>query len=328
MTTRVGILSAAHVHTDAYVRGLSQLDNVELVGVADENANRGRATAARHKIEYLDIGRLLEHIDAGVICAANVDHLSWAKRAAKAGVHVLCEKPLAVTVEEAKEIVALFEEGDAHLGVAMPLRFSDPVQRAAQRLDDGALGDLLAVSGTNRGQMPGGWFTDPPSAGGGSVMDHTVHIVDLVTHLTGCTVSEVYAEIDTRFHDIAVDDINVLSMKLDNGAGFLLDGSWSKPDEWHTWGDAALEFVGESGTIAVDCFDQTLWHTTDTGDESGVSSVFWGTDPNQELLKDFITAVQNNHPPEITGREAVHAVAVVEAAYRSATSGDPEAVEF
>jgi predicted dehydrogenase len=327
MTLSVGLLSAAHVHTDAYARVLAGLDGVDLVGVADDDEGRGCETATRHGVDLVEPDRLLNRIDAGVVCATNVDHLSWAERAADAGVHVLCEKPLAPTVDEARAIVDTFDRTGARLGVAMPLRFSDPARDAADRLDHGEFGDLLAVSGTNRGQFPGGWFGDPEAAGGGAVMDHTVHVVDLVTHLTDSRVAEVYAEVDTRFHDVAVDDVNVLSMVLDDGTPFLLDGSWSRPDKWDTWGDATVEFVGESGTLAVDCFDQTLHHTADSGDRAGANRVFWGTDPNEGLLRDFVAAAREDRPPAITGEEAVHAVAVVEAAYRSAASGEAEPVE-
>ncbi|WP_435361705.1 Gfo/Idh/MocA family protein [Haloarchaeobius sp. DFWS5] len=328
MTVRVGVCSAAHVHTDAYLRLLSDLDDAELVGIADDDPKRGREAADRHGTESTDSSDLLARVDAAVVCATNADHREWVRRAADAGVDVLCEKPLAPSLDEASEIVSLADEAGIHLGVAMPLRFSDPVQRAAERLGDDAVGDLFALSGTNRGRMPGGWFADPEKAGGGAVMDHTVHVLDLVLHLTGRRVTEVFAEVDTRFHDIAVDDVNVLSMELDDGTPFVLDGSWSRPDEWHTWGDATLELVGESGTLAIDCFDQRLLHTRNSGEAAGVNSVFWGTDPNEGLLRDFLAAVEANRPPAITGADGQYAVAVVEAAYRAAASGEPEPVDF
>jgi predicted dehydrogenase len=87
-------------------------------------------------------------------------------------------------------------------------------------------------------------------------MDHTVHIIDLVHRLTDTRVAEVYAETGTRFTDAAVEDVNVLSMELDDGTPFLLHGSWSKPDEWPSWGDASLEVTGTENVLELNCFAQ------------------------------------------------------------------------
>lgn len=324
MSVRIGVLSAAHVHTDAYASLLGGMDDTELVGVADDNTGRGRETANNHGVEYLNAADLLEQADAAVVCSTNATHREWVGQAAAAGVDVLCEKPLATTPEEARAMVETCEEAGVQLGVAMPLRFSEPVKKAETALENGAVGALHTVSGTNRGRMPGGWFSDPDAAGGGATTDHTVHIVDLVHHLTGSRVAEVYAELDTRFHDIPVEDVNVLSMELEDGTQFLLDGSWSRPDSWRTWGEAGLEFHGEKGSVCVNCFGQRLTHTG----SSGENAVFWGTNPDTGLITDFIDAVCEDRPPETTGEDGVEAVAVVAAAYESAERGEPVGVEY
>lgn len=329
MTVSVGILSTAHIHTDAYAARLAEHDDVAFVGVADEDPQRGRNTAERHGTEYLsDADALLERIDAAVICGVNASHRSWFERAAAAGVHVLCEKPLAPTVEDARAIVDVWRETGIRAGITMPLRFCEPARRAKRTLDAGHIGDVHSISGTNRGKMPGDWFVDPEAAGGGAVMDHSVHIVDLVHHLTGKEVAEVYAEVDTRFHDVPVDDVNVLSMELVDGTPFLLDGSWSKPDSWHTWGDATLELTGAEGTVGIDYTDQSLVHTVGSGPNAGVHTAFYGTDANAGLIEDFVASVRDRRDPEITPDAGLKAVAVIEAAYESAETGKPVDVSY
>ena len=329
MTVSIGVLSAAHVHTDAYAGQLADREDVEFAGVVDAEPDRGRETAERHGTEYVeDVDAFLERIDAGVICSPNVDHREWIDRAAAADVDVLCEKPLATTVENARAIVDRWQESDVRIGVAMPLRFCEPAQRAKETLEAGEIGSVRSISGTNRGQMPGGWFTDPELSGGGAVMDHTVHVVDLVAYLTGETVTEVYAEVDTRFHDIPVEDVNVLSMQLSDGTSFLLDGSWSKPDSWHTWGDATVELTGSDGAVAVDYTDQSIVHTPASGPDAGVNHVFHGTNTTAALIGDFVDAVRNDREPMTTPDEGLEAVAVVEAAYESAETGGPIAVDY
>jgi predicted dehydrogenase len=347
MTARIGFLGGAHLHVEMYAGVLSNVgsdhghwsgagseafEDVELVGIADDDEKRGREVADRLDVDYRPANELLADIDGVIVTAENTRHRRWIEAAADRGVHVLSEKPLGATVEAARESVAVCDAAGVRLGVAMPLRFSQPVRRAKRAFAAGEVGTVHTVSGANRGSYPGderGWFGDPDLAGGGAVVDHTVHLVDAVHWLTGERVTEVYAELETRFHDgLAVEDVNVLSMELSGGAQFLLDGSWSRPDEWHTWGDVLLEVSGTQGTVSVDAFAQSLTHTRDAGDDPGIESVFWGTDPNEGLLADFVESVRDDRPMETTGEDGVEAVAVVEAAYESAERGETAAVEY
>ncbi len=327
-SVRIGILSAAHLHAGAYAAQLASLDGAELVGIADEDADRGREFAENHGIDSMEADVLLEQADGVIICSTNANHRDWAERSAAAGVHVLSEKPLAPESEDARAIVDACQEAEVRLGVAMPLRFSLPAREAKRALQDGTIGALQSIVGTNRGQMPGSWFTDPDAAGGGAVMDHTVHIVDLVHWLTGERVAEVYAETGTRFHDLPVEDVNLLSMELTDGTQFSLDGSWSRPDNWDFWGDATVSLFGTDATVDVDCFAQKLKYTDDRPDGDGIQSLYWGSDPNGGLVADFVDAIREGRPPEITGPEGIEVVAVVEAAYESASRGTPVDVEY
>lgn len=322
----IGILSAAHVHAETYAKALAEDSTIEFVGVADENEERGREIAKPHETTYLAPENLLDAAAGVLICATNTTHYEYIERAAAAGVDVLCEKPLATEYDIARKAVAVCENAGVTLGVAMPLRFSAPVRRAKRALETGAVGNIHAITGTNRGQLPTrNWFVEPERSGGGAITDHTPHIVDLVHHLMGERVEEVYAESGTRFHDLAVEDVNLLSMKLNDGTQVTLDGSWSRPDEWPTWGDATLDLLGTKGAISVDCFDQTLRYAG--SDDGDVRWPFWGTDPDAALIADFAAAVRENRPPETTGHEAAAVVAVIDAAYRSVEQGKAVVVD-
>lgn len=341
----VGVCSVAHLHASAYADVLAGLDGVELVGVADEEAERGRRFADEHDTRLRSREELLAAADGVVVCSANAEREPWIEAAADAGVDVLSEKPLGTSAAEARALTATCESAGVALSVAMPLRHSVPARRARERLDD--VGELTALSGTNRGHLPGGWFADPERSGGGAVMDHTVHVVDLVHWLTGTRVAEVYAETATRFGDggsggereggserasgseSQVEDVNVLSMALSDGTPFLLDGSWSKPDAWESWGDATLELTGTDGVVDVDCFAQRFRVTRDA-EPAGVSSVFYGTDPNRRMLERFVETVRGGREaePATTGHEGAAALAVVDAAYESAAAGEPVAVDY
>lgn len=321
----VGLLSVAHLHAHAYGPILAGLDGVDLVGVADTDPERGAAFAATYDIAYRPAEDLLAACDAAIVCAPNTAHRDWIDRAAEAGVAVLSEKPLATTTADAAAIVDRCAAADVPLGVAMPLRFSPPVERARDALAE--IGQLQFVVGWNRGRMPGGWFVDPEQAGGGAVQDHTVHILDLVRWMTDREVAEVHAETGTRLHDIPVEDVNVLSMALDDGTPVTLDGSWSRPDAWHNWGDAGAEIIGTEGVVSFEHTAQTIRVTNPAADPP-MQLAAWGTDANERMLQAFIDAARTGRDPETTGVDGLREVAVVEAAYASAEAGAPVDVDY
>ncbi|WP_132060872.1 Gfo/Idh/MocA family protein [Halorussus amylolyticus] len=325
---RVGILSTAHVHTEAYAELLSAFDDVEFVGIADDDADAATELAAAYGTECRPTDELLNDAHGVVVCSPNATHERWVAEAADAGVDVLCEKPLAPTYDQARSIADTCEDAGINAGLVMPLRFSPLAREAKTRFDEGAVGDLRFVTGTNRGKMPGGWFVDPDLAGGGAIMDHTVHILNLVRWITDEEVETVYAESGTRFHDIPVDDVNVLSMTLSDGTPFTLDGSWSRPDEWDTWGDATLELLGTEGVVSMDSTEQAIKHTRDTGDDPGIRSVAFGGDFNRGSLRNFVDAIRDDEHPLSTMEDGAREAAVVEAAYESAESGAVVDVEY
>lgn len=328
MRTPIGILSIAHVHADAYATILSDHNDIQFVGVADDNPKHGESFARKYDTEYLDTESLLEKAEGVIVCSPNTEHLRWVREAAAANVDVLCEKPLATKALVAEDIIEITNGHGVELGVAMPLRQSIPAQRVKAAVENGDLGAIKAISGTNRGKMPDGWFTNSDVSGGGAVIDHTVHIVDLVHWLTGERVTEVYAETGTRFFDLDVEDVNLLSMKLSDGTQFSLDGSWSRPEEWDFWGDATLEITGTSGVASVDCFDEKFRQTRAAGEEPGQRSMFYGTDPNRGMITEFARAVEGRDASLVTGQEGKDAVAVVEAVYESAHRNTPVSVNY
>lgn len=329
MSVSLGILSTAHVHTGGFASRLAAHENVEFVGITDEDEKRGQEAAEEYDTAFLEPGDLLESADGAIVCSTNTIHREWVERAAEYGVHVLCEKPLATTVEDARAIVAICEEAGVQLGVCMPLPFSIPAKRAKAAYEAGEIGDLRVAVGTNRAWLRDrhltGWSADPEHSGGGAVMDHTVHIVNLVRWITGEEISEVYAELSTMHDGLYVEDVNVLSMTLTGESIFTLDGSWDRPDDWDYWGDATLNLVGTDGEIRVDCFDQTL---TRTREGEGIDRVYWGEIPDDGLLEDFVEAVETDRKPLVSGEDGLREVRVIAAAYESDERGEPVEIEY
>ena len=120
---------------------------------------------------------------------------------------------------------------DPQLQIAFPVRFHPVFVELKQVLDRGDLGRILSVECTNHGSMPGGWFIDSELSGGGAVIDHTVHVIDLLRWFWGAEVTEVFAEVgDSLVHPgLGIDDAGMLSFTLANGVYGTLDTSWSRP---------------------------------------------------------------------------------------------------
>ena len=251
---RLGILSLAHHHADGYLAIVGRLPEVDLVGLWDEDGPRGRAAAAAHgsRAFATEADLLGAGLDGVIVCSVTSEHRRLAELAAGAGVHVLCEKPLATRVEDAQAIVAACAAANVRLMTAFPMRFS-PLLRALQAsVRAGAIGRLVCLEGVNTGEMPDihrAWFVDPVLAGGGALMDHVVHLADLYRWILGDEVVEVYAVANRILQDghAGVETGGLVSLRFADGVIATIDCSWSKPRSYPTWGGLALEVVGTEG---------------------------------------------------------------------------------
>ncbi|MEH7301351.1 Gfo/Idh/MocA family protein [Neobacillus drentensis] len=320
---KIGIISFAHMHAHSYANSLAAMDHVELFGISDENEERGKEAAAKYHTRYYknyhDL--LAEEIEAVIICTENVKHTEVAIAAAEAKKHILCEKPLATTVEDAWKMIETCKQHGVKLQTAFPVRYNPPVKRVKQMIDTGELGRIVAIRGTNRGQNPGGWFVDKKKSGGGAVLDHTVHVIDLMRWFMDSEVREVYAEVDTKFSDIPIDDCGLLTLEFENGVFASHDPSWSRCKTFPTWGDVTLEIIGTQGTTRMDAFAQNLILYSDQ--KNKVSHEFWGNDMDCGLLEDFVRCIREDREPSITGYDGLKAMEVALAAYKSATIKEP-----
>jgi predicted dehydrogenase len=327
---RLGILSAAHVHAAGYLDALARLPGVELVGLLDEDDARGRATAAAHGTTWFDTpAALLERVDGVVVASVNVAHRRLVELAAASGVHVLCEKPLATTIDDARAMVEACAAAGILLMTAFPMRYSPVLRALDASIRAGRLGTLVCLEGVNTGEMPdkhGAWFVDPEQAGGGAVIDHVVHLVDAYRWLLGSEVTEVYAVANRILQGgfAAVETGGLVSLRFANGVFATIDCSWSKPRSYPAWGGLSVEVIGTEGAVSADAFRQHL--VVYGSAEAGTSWPSWGSDADELLLADFAAAIAGESEPGVTGADGLRAVEVVDAAYRSIASGEPVAL--
>lgn len=325
---KIGILSFAHLHAEAYIQNLRALPNVELIGIADDDAQRGNQFAKQFEARlFQNTEELLAAKPDGVlICSENTNHRRLVEMAAAAKVNILCEKPLATTVEDANAIVKVCENAGVLLMTAFPMRFSAPVMEVKERLDSGDLGSVYAIKSSNQGELPAKhrqWFVDPILAGGGAIADHTVHLADLMRWYLQSEVVEVYAQSNKIFHadEVAVETGGMVMLTFANGVFASIDCSWSRPPYWFTWGGLSFELITDRGAVLVDAFKQNLTLFSHTIQRP--AWLYWGSDANQAMVADFVEAIRTGRQPRVTGVDGLRAVEVVAAAYESCRTGQP-----
>lgn len=329
---KIGILSFAHHHAEAYLSSLRRMANVELLGVADDDDARGSALAKQHEARYFPAYEALLEAkpDGVIICTENNRHLPLVELAASRGIPVLCEKPIATSQADAKAIVEVCAKAGVILMTAFPMRFSPPLIEIKARLDQGDFGDVYCFNATNQGELPTkhrAWFVDAERAGGGAIMDHTVHLVDIMRWFTGSEVETMYARSNKIFHaaEVQVETGALEMLTFKNKAFATIDASWSRPPYWPTWGGLTFEMVTQRGAVFVDAFRQNIHVYSHAAQRANWS--YWGSDMNHALVNEFAAAIRENRAPKVNGVDGLRALEATLAAYESTRTGQTVQVQ-
>ena len=333
MTIRIGILSFAHLHAESYQANLRGISGVELVGFSHENANEGRHFAEEYGLRWFPKHRdlLAAGLDGAIVCAENANHRELVESAAAAGCQILCEKPIATSLADAETMRRVCEMNGVRFMTAFPMRFAPSTRAVRALIKEGRLGAILGISGINHSEIPKGhrgWFADKELAGGGSVMDHTVHLADLFRWCFGAEVVEVYAEVDNLFapEQMEVDTAGLMLMRLSNGVQASIDCSWSRPAWYPRWGHLKLDVVGERGAAVMDSFAEhvTLYSRDAPRNPSWIG---FGSDPNQAMIEEFVNSIRDRREPSVNWNDGYQALRVAVAAYESAANQLPVRLE-
>lgn len=322
---RIALLGVAHVHAPGYAAWLNKQPDVEFIGFSEDNpAYAQEFTFAPHH-SLTELLALKPH--GVIICSENVKHRALTEAAAQAGAHVLGEKPMATTLEDAQAMRETCEQAGVSLHIAYPVRYSPAVQQLRQQLDRGDLGELLAYSGINHSICPDrdrAWFSNPALAGGGAGMDHIVHIADLLWHF-GERVESVYAQLKAVPELVLpehadVDAVGLVTLRLQSGATASIDCSWSRPRTYPRWGHLKLDVIGTQGMQSLDTFAENIQVTNTRGHR-------WedfGSDLNGKMLRDFVNVCAGQPAQLLADAQAGEdTLKIVLAAYESTQSDKP-----
>lgn len=336
---RWGVIGAGGIADRRTIPGMLLCDNAELAAVMDVNGELAETCRAKWgcKRAYTSEITLLAdpEIDAVYIASPVALHAGQAIAAAKAGKHILVEKPLAMTAEEGEQVAGLCEEQGVKLAAGLMMRFGSYVQAMKKAIAEGKIGQV--VSGYAQftcwfPDMPGSWRQSKAKGGGGAMMDMGVHCIDLMQYVVGSKVKQVAAFHDTLTFRYEVEDSSTVLLQLENGCQCVVQSNFNIPDRAAKW---RLEFFGDQSRLIGDAvLGQVDGGTLDAlflGPQGGYDAqqdgvkiqgasipVEFGNMYAREIAS-FSNSILTGAPVEVPGRDAVQVQRVMEAAYRACT---------
>ena len=335
---RVGIIGCGKIAQVRHLPEYAANPNAEIVAYYDKNRARAEEMAAKYGGSVCDTYFDLlnrDDIDAVSVCVENRSHAEISTAALYAGKHVLCEKPMAVTLAECESMVAAAERNGKHLMIGHNMRF-DPVHRKAKELlDGGIIGDIITFRATmgNAGpenwSMEAGstWFFDKQKAAMGALSDLGIHKVDLLQYLTGQKVIETTAKVvtlnkrDDNGKLISVDDNALCILKMSGGALGTMAASWT------VYGHECQSTVlyGTKGLMMIYSEPSAPIIINDL-EGNRTSFAFETTSHNSGVIDEFVDALVHDREPEVSGKEALTTMRTIFGSIRSSDIARPVAV--
>ena len=334
--TKVAILGAgfvANIHVESYMRFIPE---AEVVAVYSNIGAEAQAFAQAHGIPqwYDDIDKLLAESGADVIDIGmpNYLHHDACIKAAMAKKHIIIEKPLALTLEEADDMIDVCKKQGVLLMYAEQLCFTPKYERARTLVEHGAVGKVYMIKQSEKHSGPhSAWFYKKETAGGGVMMDMGCHALAWFRWMNKRNpVKSVYANMKTVMHDTDCDDNTLSIIEFENGVTAVAENSWAR----HGGMDDRIEIYGDKGVIYADLFmgNSSLTYSIDGYDyasEKAGSTQGWTFTIFEEVynqgypheLKHFISCVREGKQPLVTGEDGRAVLELIYAAYESARTG-------
>ena len=339
----IGAGNIANTHLASYVK----LPNVEIYAACDINESRLNETCDKFGIErrYTDLDKMLAELpelDAADVCVWNVNHASCSIKALNAGLHVLCEKPMAYSAKEAEAMKEAADRNGKLLMIGFVLRFSDDAKIAMDFIEKGYLGDIYYAKAqyVRRHGNPGGWFANKELSGGGPIIDLGVHVIDLTRYLMGNPKPvSVYAVAGDKLGNRAylknhvgwtprdadpnavstVEDFATALIRYDNGAVTFLETSYDINGE----NIAHRQLFGTKGGMDLSKGVKIYGTYNDFLADIDVKTDYYkdhGEMFDQEMAH-FVDCIQNGTQCRAKAEDGITVMKILDAIYESARTG-------
>ncbi|WP_100010033.1 Gfo/Idh/MocA family protein [Lentibacillus sediminis] len=330
-TLRVAVIGCGSIAKNRHLPEHSNNPNVEIAAVCDIVEERSQAAADKYGAKaYTDYKDLLanEQIDAVSVCLPNYLHAPVSIAALNAGCHVLCEKPMATSSEEAEQMIEAAERNNKKLMIGHNQRFVASHQKAKQLIESGEAGKIYSFRTTFGHGGPEGWsadgarswFFNKEQAFIGAMGDLGVHKADLLRYLLGEEFTKVSGFVETSAKENTdVDDNAVLILKSESGVLGTLAASWA----YNAKEDNSTIIYGEKATLRLeDDPDYSLVVQYTNGEVvkyelGGIQSNEEGGQTTTHVIDHFVESILQDTEPLIDGREGMKSLEVILAALES-----------
>jgi predicted dehydrogenase len=337
VTYRIGVLGTGNI-SGTHARAAAEIPGVEVAAVYGRDREKAERIAGESgAAAYDDLEGFLQHrpLDVVLVGSPSGMHGEHGIAAARAGLHVLMEKPLEITPARADALIAAAAEAGVRLGVFFQSRTMPEIAWLKRLVDAGGMGRVFLAAAQVKWYRPpeyyagsrwrGTWALD----GGGALMNQAIHTVDLLLWMLG-EVRSVHARALTALHEIEVEDTLVATLEFAGGAVATLEATTAAYPGY----PRRIELTGTGGTAILEhdrVRDLDLLSPPaeplprEQADEtaSASSPVVSDVRGHRRVIEDFLRALETGTPPLCDGREGRRSVAVVDALYRSARSGAP-----
>ncbi len=326
---KIGVIGAGRigkVHTETIVQSILE---AEVTAIADVNLSEAEKLAERFRVKtvsdnYKDILNNKE-IDAVIICSPTNTHAQYIVESARAGKHIFCEKPVDLDLKVIQNAIDVVEECGVKLMVGFNRRFDSNFSKIKQMVVEGKIGEPHILKVTSRDPAP------PPAeyvaVSGGMFLDMTIHDFDMARYIVGSEVEEVFVTagvmVDKKIGEAGDVDTAIITLRFENGAMGVIDNSRKAVYGY----DQRVEIFGSKGMIKVDnnAPDNHNYYSQDGVHASLPLNFFMDRyiEAYANEIKEFCSAVINNTPISVGGKDGLLSVAIGLAAKKSLAEKRP-----
>ena len=330
----LGMASAPHAQSLVDLR-----DRVEVVAAFSPTPERRQSFASRWSMPVTDTVESIfddPSIDVVLILTPPNTHRQLVERAAAKGKHVLLEKPLDVSTENATALVEAAERAGVTLGVVLQHRFRPVSVAMSQIVADGRLGEIVGASARLSNWRPQSYYDQPGRGtkardGGGVLLTQGIHTLDLLVSVAGLPVETTAYAVTTPVHRMETEDLVAGAIRFGNGAIGTVSATTcaypGTPDSIEVIGTRGMARI-EGATLVAAFHDGSTIEMDDgeVGGGAGADPMAFSHMHHRAVIADFVDAVEQGRAPRVSGREALKVHRLIDAMLRSAETGRRERV--
>ncbi len=331
---RAGIIGLGMASAPHALSLLDLEDKIDIAGAFSPTETRRTAFVQRFGLPVVDSADAIfddPSIDYVIILTPPNSHLELVKRAAKAGKHVLLEKPLEISLERSRQVVETAERAAIKLGVVLQRRFRPVIAETARMIGEGKLGEIVSASMRLGNWRPQSYYDEPGRGtvardGGGVLLTQAIHTIDQMIALAGLPTQVTGFAVTSPVHSMETEDVVHAALRFGNGALGALSATTAAypgfPD--------VIEILGTLGTVRLEGDRSSIGliegrsielHDGSTDGGSGADPMAFSHGNHRAVHEDFLNAITTDRQPLVSGAEALKAHRLIDAILRASTTG-------